>query len=109
MYAIVALGGKQYHLEPGSEVNVELTKDLSEISEGTNYTINDVLYINKDGNTQFGAPLLSGASVKVTVMKFGKGKKIHVETYKKRKGKKRAYGHRQPFVKLKVEEIQAAG
>lgn len=105
MYAIVALAGKQYHLESGQEVDVELTDELKKVEEGGNYAIKSVLFINKEGATQIGTPTISGAEVKVKVAKHGKGKKIRVETYKKRKGYKRAYGHRQPFVRLAVEEI----
>jgi large subunit ribosomal protein L21 len=106
MYAIVALSGKQYHMEPGKLVNVELNSELSALKEGNSFSMDKVLCVNDNNNLKVGNPLLNGASVKATIVKHGKGKKIRTETYLKRKDKKRTVGHRQPFVQLRIEDIQ---
>ncbi len=107
MYAIVAYGGRQYQVEPGQVVVVELTEELKSLEVGSQLSLKNVLFINNEGSVKVGRPAVSGAEVKVKVAGQGKGKKIRVETYKKRKNFKRTYGHRQPFVRLAVEEIIA--
>lgn len=107
MYAIVALGGKQYRMEPGKEVLVESTNELKNVEIGNDVSIDNILFINQDGAVKVGTPVVAGAKIDATILEHGKNKKIRVETYKKRKGSKKAYGHRQPFIRLKVNQIQA--
>jgi large subunit ribosomal protein L21 len=57
-------------------------------------------------STLIGNPYVEWASVKATVLKNGKAKKITVFTYKSKKGKKRTLGHRQPYSKVKIEAIK---
>ena len=52
-------------------------------------------------------PTVEGASVTATVQKQGRGKKITVFTYKRRKDSKRKKGHRQPYTKLTIDKINA--
>uniref|UniRef100_UPI003BA3B98F 50S ribosomal protein L21 n=1 Tax=Staphylococcus aureus TaxID=1280 RepID=UPI003BA3B98F len=53
------------------------------------------------------APTVEGATVTATVNKQGRGKKITVFTYKRRKNSKRKKGHRQPYTKLPLEKLNA--
>ncbi|MDE7228965.1 MAG: 50S ribosomal protein L21, partial [Oscillospiraceae bacterium] len=52
-------------------------------------------------------PYVSGATVKATLMKTGRGRKITVFTYKPKKHVKRKMGHRQPFTQVRIESINA--
>ncbi len=102
MYAIIETGGKQYQVKEGDEIFVEkLGIDEGEV------TFDKVLLIGGDAGITAGAPYVSGASVKATLLKNGKGRKINVFTYKPKKGEKVAKGHRQPYSKVKIEAINA--
>ena len=82
MYAVIETGGKQYQVKA-----------------------NDTLFIEKL-NVE-GAPYVDGASVKATLLKNGKAKKITVFTYKPKKSSKRKMGHRQPYSQVRIEAINA--
>lgn len=102
MYAIIETGGKQYQVKEGDEIFVEKLG----VEEGE-VTFDKVLLIGSDSGITAGAPYVSGASVKATLIKNGKGKKIRVFTYKPKKGEKVAKGHRQPYSKVKIDAINA--
>ena len=102
MYAIIETGGKQYQVKEGDEIFVEkLGIDEGEV------TFDKVLLIGSDAGITAGAPYVSGAAVKATLIKNGKGKKISVFPYKPKKGEKVAKGHRQPYSKVKIDSINA--
>ncbi len=103
MKAILEIGGKQILVEPGKVVRTEkLSYDV-----GESFEIDKVLCAFDDDNTHVGSPHVSGAKVKFTVKGDGKGKKIRIRTYKKRKAQKRTMGHRQNYTELKVDEVIA--
>ena len=102
MYTIIVTGGKQYRVEIGSEIFVE---KLNAEAESTVTFDKVVALSDKDGKFTAGAPYVEGASVKATVLKNGKGKKVTVFTYKPKKGSARKLGHRQPYTKVRIDEI----
>ncbi len=102
MYAIVETGGKQYKVTEGTMLMIEKL----DVEAGSEYTFDKVLFLNKDGKVQVGAPLIEGAQVVGTVIEHGKDKKIIVFKYKSKKNYRRKQGHRQPFTKVKVTEIR---
>ncbi len=102
MYAVIETGGKQYQVKEGDEIFVEKLG----VEEGE-VTFDKVILIGNDGNVTVGAPYVSGAAVKGTLIKNGRGKKITVFTYKPKKGEKRCKGHRQPYSKVKIDTISA--
>ena len=91
MYAIIETGGKQYQVKEGDEIFVEKLDVEGE------FTIDKVIMVGKD----------DGASVKASLIKNGKAKKVTVFTYKPKKSSKRKMGHRQPYSKIKIEAINA--
>ena len=103
MYAVIETGGKQYQVKEGDVLFVEkLGADEGEV------TFDKVVMVGKDdGNINVGAPYVSGASVKATLLKNGKAKKITVFTYKPKKHVKRKMGHRQPYSQVRIEAINA--
>jgi large subunit ribosomal protein L21 len=107
MYAIAAVGGKQYYMAQGDEIEVEKTDELAQVHTGGQVTLKSILFVGEDSGSKIGHPEVEGASITATVVEHGKGKKIRVETYKRRKGYRKTYGHRQPYVRLKVDQIQA--
>ena len=103
MYAIIETGGKQFKVEEGDVLKVELLH----AEAGETVEINKVLIVNKDGQVTVGAPYVDGAKVTLKVEENGKGKKIVVFKYKAKKNYRKKKGHRQPYTKVTVEKIEA--
>lgn len=101
MYAVIETGGKQYKVQQGDVIYVE--KLLAD--EGSSVEFKTIALFN-EGNITTGSSALS-AKVVGKVLKNGKGKKITVLTYKPKKSVKRKLGHRQPYTKVQIEEINA--
>ena len=101
MYAVIQTGGKQYKVSEGDIIFVEKLG----VEEGTTYTFDQVLAVSGTDGFKVGAPVVDGATVTATVVKNGKGKKIHVMTNKSKKNEKRHLGHRQPYTKLQIVAI----
>ena len=103
LYAIIETGGKQYRVQEGDSLYVEkLPAD-----DGTTVEVTNVLAVEKDGQIQVGTPYVAGAKVIMKVEKQGKGKKIIVFKFKKKKNYRRKQGHRQPYTKVLVERIES--
>lgn len=100
MYAIVKTGGKQYKVTKGLMFETELL----DVAENTAVELEVVMAADDEGNIFVGN---DAANVKVsaTVVEHGKGKKINIFTYKAKKNIRKRQGHRQPYTKLKVEDI----
>ncbi|MCL1903355.1 MAG: 50S ribosomal protein L21 [Oscillospiraceae bacterium] len=100
MYAVIETGGKQYQVKEGDELFIEkLEQAFGEI-------VFDKVVMVGGKTTKIGDPYVSNAKVRATVIKNGKAKKITVFTYKPKKSSKRKLGHRQPYSKIKIEEIK---
>ena len=101
MYAVIETGGKQYQVKEGDVLFIEKLE-----AEGE-YTFDKVVMVGGDGSAKVGAPYVDGASVKATIIKNGKAKKITVFTYKPKKHIKKKQGHRQPYSKVQIKAINA--
>lgn len=99
MYAIIATGGKQYKVENGQILKVELL----DAKVGDTVKL-DVLLVNKDGEVLTGAAV-KDAFVNAEVTYIGRGPKIDIFTYKAKKNIRKRQGHRQPYTELKIIEI----
>lgn len=103
MYAIIETGGKQYRVQKNDEIYVELIDQ----KEGSKIELNSVLLVS-DKKTVCGNPFVKGASVVCKVLKHGKQKKVIVFKYKAKNNDAVKKGHRQPYTKLKIEQINFA-
>lgn len=101
MYAIIATGGKQYKVEEGQTLDVELLH----AEAGETVEVDSVLMLNKDGAVVTGKPYVEGAKVTLKVVENGKAPKITVFKYKAKKNYRRKKGHRQPYTRVTVESI----
>ena len=101
MYAVIETGGKQYRVQQGDVVFVEKL----DVEEGSKVNFDKVLVMSNDGELVVGKPFVDGAKVEATVLEQGKGKKIVVYKYKAKKNYRKKQGHRQPFTKVKIENI----
>ncbi len=103
MYAVIKTGGKQYKVAEGSILRVEKL----EADPGGEVTFDQVLMFGDgNGNVKVGTPVVEGARVVAEVIEQGKGKKITVYKYKRRKNYHRKKGHRQPYTKIKIKKIE---
>ncbi len=102
MYAVIRAGGKQYRVAPGDVVKIEkLPAALGDTIE-----FNDVLAVSaQEGTIGPG----SGVVVSGQVMEGGRGDKILVFHFKRKKQYKKIYGHRQPFTAVRITEIDVDG
>jgi large subunit ribosomal protein L21 len=103
VYAIVKSGGKQYRVKPGDVVRLEALEG----EVGSTVTLGDVLLLGGDDGVKVGAPLVESAKVEATVVEHGRGAKIRVFKYKKRKHYRRTRGHRQSFTAVRIDNILA--
>ncbi|MGE0131611.1 MAG: 50S ribosomal protein L21 [Blastocatellales bacterium] len=101
-YAIIRTGGKQFRVSPGDIVRVPT---LADKSEGDTIEFDDILVAGDDNVVRIGAPAVKGARVTATVVKNGRGPKIIVFKFKRRKQFKRTKGHRQGFTAVKIDSI----
>ncbi|MBF0289543.1 MAG: 50S ribosomal protein L21 [SAR324 cluster bacterium] len=103
MYAIIRSGGKQFRVETGNEIRVDLLPN----EPGSAFETDQVLLTNDGSTTRIGKPMVEGALVKGTVIDHIKDKKIIVFKMKRRKGYRRTQGHRQQYTRIKIDSIQA--
>lgn len=103
MFAIVETGGKQYRVTPGEVIKVEKLP----VEEGREVELGKVLLTAQEDEVKLGNPYIEGVRVKAQVLGHGKGRKILVMKFKKRKNYRRKRGHRQPFTALKITDIVA--
>ncbi len=102
MYAIFGACGKQYKVEKGDELFLEKLP----VEEGAEYVFDNVLIVSTDSGLKVGKEA-AGAKVRATVVKHGKGPKVIIYKYKSKKDYRKKQGHRQPYTKVKIEEIIA--
>ena len=101
MYAVIETGGKQYRVMPGDVIRVEnLPGDAGSVAE-----VGRVLAVSSpEGKLLTGADAAQ-AKVEATILGHGRGRKILVFHYKRKKQYKKTQGHRQAFTELRVEKI----
>jgi large subunit ribosomal protein L21 len=103
MYAVIETGGKQYRVAPGDVIEVEtLAGDV-----GAEIEFGRVLTVVNDSNEVLTGAKLGEARVKGTIAAHGRGEKILVFKFKRKKQYKRTIGHRQNYTQVKVNEILA--
>ncbi len=103
MYAVIKTGGKQYKVVAGEKIKVEQIP--AEV--GSEVTIDQVLAVGEGEQIKFGAPLVAGASVKVTVIGHGRHDKVRIFKMRRRKHYQKRQGHRQNFTELRIDAINA--
>lgn len=104
-YAIIETGGKQLRVEPGRFYDVERLA----VNEEETVTIDQVLFIENDGDVSIGQPLVAGATVTGHVLRHLRGRKIIVYKMRPKKKTRKKQGHRQELTRLMIESIQLNG
>jgi large subunit ribosomal protein L21 len=103
MYAVIATGGKQYRVKEGAVVRIE---KLS-AEAGSSVEFNQVLLVGAGSDVTIGAPYVGSAKVVATVESHGKGDKVRIVKFRRRKHYKREKTHRQPYTDVKITSIVA--
>ena len=102
MYAIVETGGKQYQVEEGRYVDVELLEG----EKDSKVVFDKVVMLVNGKKSKVGQPYVKNASAEGTIMSNGKSKKIIVFKQRPKKGYRRKFGHRQEFSRVMINKIR---
>lgn len=103
MYAVIETGGKQYRVTPGQSLDV----DTIDGDIGADVEFDRVLALSNDSNELVLGDALKGARVRAKIAGHGRGNKIIVFKFKRKKQYKRTIGHRQNYTRIEVHEILA--
>ncbi len=109
MYAIIEQGGKQYKVTEGDCLSIELTETDA---DAKTIELDKVLFVSDGKKVKIGTPYLEGAKVvasfKTTAQEaVVKGKKLYPTHFRRRKSSKRRIGHRQKYLQITIDKIQA--
>ena len=103
MYAVIQTGGKQYRVSEGATLRVEKIK----ADEGASIEIDKVLMVGEGDSVKIGSPYVDGGKVTATVKSHGRGKKVTIVKFRRRKHHMKRQGHRQAFTEIEVTGISA--
>lgn len=102
MYAIIVDGGRQYKVEQGQRLQIDLRSDLK---AGDTLEFSNVLAIGGDEGLKLGSPSIDGAKVVAKVISEEQGEKIFITKFRRRKSYHRRSGHRQRYTRVEISEI----
>jgi large subunit ribosomal protein L21 len=105
MYAIIETGSKQYRVEEGMEIDIELLPDQE---PKKSVVFDKVLFISNEQNISVGTPYVEKCSVEGEILDLIKGPKVLSYKYHQRKNFRRKTGHRQKYFRVKVKKINVA-
>ncbi len=103
MFAVIKTGGKQYKVQAGDLVKVEKL----DAEEGKTIKISDVLMLIDGDKTTIGTPNVKGATVSAKINSHGRGPKIKIIKFHRRKQYRKQMGHRQAYTELSITKITA--
>ncbi|MBD3609198.1 MAG: 50S ribosomal protein L21 [Gammaproteobacteria bacterium] len=103
MYAVIKTGGKQYRVSEGQTLRIEKL----DAEQGANVEFDQVLMVADGDNFKVGAPLVAGGSVSAEVIGQGRGDKVKIVKFRRRKHHRKQMGHRQYFTEVKITGINA--
>ncbi len=103
MYAVIKTGGKQYKVSEGETLKIEkLTAEV-----GGTVAFDDVLLVADGEDIKVGTPRVEGGKVSATVVSHGRGKKVMIIKFKRRKHYRKQAGHRQSYTEVQITGISA--
>ena len=101
MYAVIRTGGKQYRVSQGDTLRIE-TLDAN---AGDSIEFDQVLMVGEGESVKIGTPLVEGGKVTATVKAHGRGDKIEIIKFRRRKHHMKRMGHRQNFTEVEITGI----
>lgn len=103
MYAVFQSGGKQHRVSEGQVVRLEKLDEEA----GKSVEFDQVFMVVNGDDVKIGAPLVSGGVVKAEIVAHGRGKKVKIVKFRRRKHYRKQQGHRQSFTDVKITQIFA--
>lgn len=103
MYAVIRTGGKQYRVTEGATLKVERL----DAEAGSKLDLDDVLLVADGENVKVGTPTVKGAKVTASVVGHGRGPKIRIMKFRRRKHHQKQTGHRQAYTEISIDKIAA--
>ena len=103
MYAVIATGGKQYKVTKGETLRVEKLDG----EEGSTVKLDSVLMVADGDKVDVGTPTLEKASVTAKITAHGRGDKVEIIKFRRRKHSRSQAGHRQSYTEIEVTDIKA--
>ena len=101
MYAVIQASGKQYRVAPGDKVRI----DTIPVEVGAEIELNGVVAVAQDDGKMVTGSDLSNAKVVATVSGHGRGEKVLVFKFKRKKQYRKTIGHRQNYTELTVSQV----
>lgn len=101
MYAVIQSGGKQHRVQEGEVLRLEKI----EVETGATYAFDKVLMVADGTSIKIGAPYVEGAAVSAQIISHGRGKKVSIIKFKRRKHHMKRQGHRQWYTEVKITSI----
>ena len=101
MYAVIKTGGKQYKVAQGEYLRVEKLEG----NEGDAIELDQVLMIADGANLKIGSPTIDGGKVTATIKSHGRGKKVEIMKFHRRKHHQKRTGHRQSYTEIEITAI----
>jgi large subunit ribosomal protein L21 len=102
MYAVFKTGGKQYKAAPGDVVRVEKL----DADSGASVELGEVLMVADGDDIRVGSPTIDGGKVTAEVVRHGRGDKVRIIKFRRRKHHMKRMGHRQHYTELKITGIE---
>ncbi|UCH41874.1 MAG: 50S ribosomal protein L21 [Gammaproteobacteria bacterium] len=103
MYAVIATGGKQYKVTKGETLRVEKISG----DEGSTVKLDQVLMVADGDKVSVGTPVLDKATVTAKIKAHGRGDKVEIIKFRRRKHSRSQMGHRQSYTEIEVTDIKA--
>lgn len=103
MFAVIVSGGKQYRVEEGHTLKLEKLA----IEAGSSFEFDRILMVGNGDDVKVGAPVVSGAKVSAEVVSHGRGEKVTIIKFRRRKHSMKRQGHRQAYTEVKITGISA--
>jgi large subunit ribosomal protein L21 len=105
MYAVIKTGGKQYKVAAGDKLKVE--KLAGEV--GSKVVLDKILMLADGDAITIGSPLVAGAKVNATVVSHGRGDKVMIFKFRRRKHYRKTQGHRQSYTEIIIDDVNGKG
>lgn len=102
MFAVIETGGKQYKVKSGQHLRVETL----EAEVGSDFKFDKVLLIAEGDKAEIGSPYLAGKVVNAKIIAHGRGEKVKIIKFRRRKHHMKHQGHRQNYTEVEIQEIK---
>jgi len=101
MYAVIKTGGKQYRVAQGDTLRLETLNG----NAGDSIEFDEVLMVGEGADVKIGSPFVDGSKVTATIKSQGRGRKVEIIKFRRRKHHMKRMGHRQNYTEVEITGI----